>query len=95
MKRLILILLAILISVSCYYPGRHMTDWGHMYYGYGGLLMWLILLVFIALVIFFIFSSKKYVKRDEGETALEILKKRYAKGEISKQEFEKMKKDLE
>ena len=31
----------------------------------------------------------------QGETTIEILKKRYAKGEITKTEFEQMKKDIE
>ena len=34
------------------------------------------------------------VKHEAGETALDILKKRYARGEITKEQYEQMKKDL-
>ncbi len=96
MRKLILVVLPMLMSVSCYYPrGRHMMDWDYMYDGYGGVIMWIILLVLLGFVVYFLMSGKKFVKRDEEETPLEILKKRYAKGEISKQEFDKMKQDLQ
>jgi len=38
---------------------------------------------------------RKYDKKPLSAETLEILKQRYAKGEISKEEFENMKKDLE
>jgi len=95
MKILLIPLSLIIASLSCVYPGMHMMDWGHMNYGYGGVIMLIILLILVGVVIYFIVSKQKTVKREDEGTPLEILKKRYAKGEISKQEFEKMKKDLE
>ena len=58
--------------------------------------MWLIVLVIVGVVIYFLLQTSKS-KSPEGanlETPLDILKKRYAKGEIDKDEFEQKKKDL-
>ncbi len=78
----------------------------HYWWGNG---MWFFPLIFLAaiaicLVMFFLvgrrcFGPWRNQGRDVtdgtgGDTALEILKKRYVKGEISRDEFEQMKKDI-
>lgn len=74
----------------------HMGGWPMM----GGMwcpLVWLVLVV--AVVVLIVLAVKYFMpKRPAGKaerSGLEILKERYAKGEISKAEFEEMKKDLE
>ncbi|MGA7875876.1 MAG: SHOCT domain-containing protein [Desulfoferrobacter sp.] len=64
--------------------------------------MWVILLVAIGVGAYFVWQNPKlrenlrdYIPSQSGENAIDILKKRYAQGEISKEEFEAMKKDLE
>ncbi len=58
-----------------------------------GMLFWIALLV--ALILFIIWLYKKVTgQTTNGSSALEILKKRFAKGEITKKEFESMKKEI-
>lgn len=58
----------------------------------GGLGMLLIWLIPIALAIWFFSSSGKRSRQDTSEkTALDILKERYARGEIGQEEFEQKK----
>ncbi|MBU2547099.1 MAG: SHOCT domain-containing protein [Proteobacteria bacterium] len=69
---------------------------GYGMYGYGGI-MWLIVIA-LAIVAIYIFVRLAGKGRAVGgvttETPLEILKKRYARGEISREQFEEMKKDI-
>lgn len=59
----------------------------------GGGFMFFGLIILIAVIIaVYVFYSKNKLS---SSSALEILKTRYAKGEISKKEFEEMKKDLQ
>ena len=64
-----------------------------MMYG-GGIFGW----VFTILILIGLVLLIKYLWEGGGtrreESALELLKKRYARGEISKEEFEERKKDL-
>ncbi|MGB9716670.1 MAG: SHOCT domain-containing protein [Thermodesulfovibrionales bacterium] len=73
--------------------------WGNHGWGMGFGFGWLLMILFWVLVILGIVYLVKVIagsarKGEKEETALDILKKRYAKGEISKEEFEKMKEDL-
>ena len=74
--------------------GTWMSPWG-----------WLIVLVVVAILIFAVAGQRgrntapypnEPFRRDEQdmESSLEILKKRYAKGEISKEEFERIRRDI-
>jgi putative membrane protein len=77
--------------------GGHMGGYGHMMdFSGGGFLMWILFLVVVGVLIYFMLKAGQ--ARGPGmqshQTPLDILKKRYAQGEISKQQFDEMKRDL-
>ena len=64
-------------------------------WGFLGFFFWIILIAGIVLLV--IWLTRKLPEKQRSstdESALEILKKRYARGEISRDDFEKMKKDI-
>ncbi|SHF40041.1 putative membrane protein [Modicisalibacter ilicicola DSM 19980] len=71
-------------------------DWGHMLFG--GLMMFLFLAGFIALVILLVLRRSRDIAEDadvlQRSSQLEILRERYARGELDKQQFEKLEREL-
>jgi len=67
--------------------------WGHMW---GGPIIWIFLLVIIVIIVLAIVNrGKSTPERNKlQETAMDILKKRYARGEITKEEYEQMKDEI-
>lgn len=98
--------LSILTSFGCALAWEKSFYWNWEPHGFGAGAFFLIPLfmmiafwvaVIIGLVFFvkwIVASGKKHGTKPE-ETALDILKKRYAKGEISKDEFERIKQDIQ
>lgn len=78
-------------------PGM-MGGWGYGMGWVGVIFMvvfWVVLIVGIVFLIRWVAASTRQGERARGDEALEILKRRYAKGEIGREEFEEKKKDLE
>ncbi|MEW6035549.1 MAG: hypothetical protein AB1529_02970 [Candidatus Micrarchaeota archaeon] len=79
------------------YPYGGMMGYDMMGYGgWGwivGLVFWVLVFVALILAIFWLYRSVTGTSR--ALTASEILKQRYARGEIAKKQYEEMKKDLE
>lgn len=96
---LVLFAMLLILSVATCAPCRdtdHMGGWNRMMGYGGGMLMWLLFLVLIAVVVYLVIQSQKSKTHDRGprETALDILKKRFARGEIGKEEYEEKKETL-
>lgn len=94
MYRLFLFVLTLFFFACSQGPNHPRGNWGHMMgYGYGGGFMWLLFLVIAGVAIYSLLQNSKSIK--SIESPLDILKKRYAKGEIDRGEFDRIKTDLE
>lgn len=54
--------------------------------------LWVLSIIMIAIVISWI--NRRNLSSTQQKTAIDILKERYARGEISKNDFDNMKKDI-
>jgi len=80
-----------LLAITQRWADHMMDGWG---WGMG--LGWLIAIAAIVLLVVAIMRiSDRGRTGGSGESALDILKKRYARGEIDKQEYERLRRDLE
>ena len=72
-----------------------MNDGGSMFFGGG--FMWIIWILLIVVVVYAIKAGMggNFGDRNNDESPLEILKKRYARGEIDEQEYERRRNELE
>lgn len=74
--------------------GYPMMNWGFGIFGWIFMILWWVVLI-LAFVFLVKWISGLMDKNKKGETALGILKKRLASGEISKHEYEELKKEIE
>ncbi len=105
---IIVVALIVLPTVFGLISGWQYGGWGMMGPGMMGGFGWMWLMpilsiVFLGLIIWAVVALVRGLSGSRGpdsgstspDSALEVLKKRYARGEIDKQEYEEKKKDLE
>lgn len=87
--------------------GQH-YGWMHDMMGWGGWMIpwgWILIIIVVVILVYAIggrgwsrtygpSTGPRIDEQRDLETPLDILKKRYARGEISREDFERMKKDL-
>lgn len=83
-----------MMPMGCGIGGWYGWGWGFIGMAFM-LLFWVLIIVGVVLLIRWLWEqSGKGQRPSPGESALDILKKRYASGEINREEFERMNADL-
>lgn len=76
-----------------------MNEYGwHDMMGFGGLFMvvfWILVILLIAVLVKSLFGRGSEPTARSGDQALNLLKERYARGEIDREQYLKMKADLD
>lgn len=99
MKKIIIILTAVFVFPSILYAQNQ--DNGYYYHMMGpwswfgmllGSIFFILVIAAIAWVVYL--ALKRSGKDQQPDTSLDILNKRYARGEITKEEYERIKKDI-
>lgn len=93
----LIIVIVVIAGIILLFGGFGMMGFGGMMGGFGMGFGWIFMLLLIGAVIWLIVTLTNQARSDGkiGDDASEILKRRYAKGEISKKEYEEMKKELD
>ncbi len=98
------ILSVLFMLASCHHPSywNDSDTWGHGpgimgWFGpFGMIIFWIVAVVVLIAIVRWIMGTGRGIGNDGTKgNALDILKKRYAAGDITKEEFERMKRDLE
>ncbi|HMB19899.1 MAG TPA: SHOCT domain-containing protein [Spirochaetota bacterium] len=101
--KLFYLILILMANVPVFAHNHHHGDWWNRgmwpfhNYGYGGFIMWIVLIIIVAIGIYMFWQYSKgkgLAGQQPAESALDILKKRYASGEIDKEQYDRMKREL-
>lgn len=69
--------------------------WGFGFGGFYMILFWAVIIAVVVVLVKWIFRGSARTDMPSSKSALDVLKERYARGEIGREEFEQKKRDLE
>lgn len=68
--------------------------WGSGFGGFYMILFWAVIIAVVVVLVKWLFVGSSRIDLPREKSALDLLRERYARGEIGKEEFEQKKRDL-